>query len=131
VAGFLDYEVLPGDNVPEGLPRLRLPVLSPIWQGESLTFEYPDGARHTLVGWSLASGGSPCGVRVFWTRHQPRGPAVCLAVGGDAGLRDLGPEGAGAAPRGFSFLALSESLIPPEVRDVIGAPPPPAPLLLA
>jgi len=134
VPDFLDYEVMPGDNVPGGLPVLRLAVLSPVWQGQSLSFEYPNGDRHTVIGWSEAGGGSPCGVRVFWTRHQAQGPAVCLAIGGDAGLKDLGPEGVRQAPRGIPFLALAESLIPPEVLEVIGVPPPPEkppPLLLA
>ena len=131
---FLDYEVIPEDNVPGGLPPLRLAVLSPVWQGRTLSLEYPNGDRHTLIGWSATGGGSPCGVRVFWTRHQAQRPAVCLAIGGNAGLRDLGPEGAGEAPGGLPFLALAESLIPREVREVIGTPPPPEqppPLLLA
>ena len=51
---FLDYEILPCANVSEGLPRQRLAVLSPIWQGEILLLEYPDGAIHVLRGWSAA-----------------------------------------------------------------------------
>ena len=124
MTAFLDYEVAPGDNVPGGLPRLRLPVLSPIWRGPALHLEYPGGHRHTVIGWSVAGGGVPCGVLVFWTRHQPQGPAVCLAIGGDGGLKDLGAEGVPEAPRALPFLALAEGLIPAEVREVIGAPPP-------
>ncbi len=87
-----------------------------------MRIEYPDGAVHTLQGGS-GSGGKPCALRVFWTRHQPQAPAVCLVIGGDAGLRDLGPLGQDAAPRGYPFLALAESLIPPEVLAVIGPAP--------
>ncbi len=129
---YLDYEVKPGDNVPEGLPRLRLAVLSPVWRGAALHLKYPDGEVHTLMGRSGPDGES-CEVRVFWTRQQPPGPAVCLAIGGDAGLR-LSPAGS-QPPEGLPFLALAESLIPPEVLAVIGPPPQtaekePAPLLL-
>ncbi|MEW6660589.1 MAG: hypothetical protein AB1424_18260 [Thermodesulfobacteriota bacterium] len=122
---FLEYEVHPCDHVPQGLPRQRLEVLSPIWRGESLRLKYPDGAVHTLQGRSGPGEGGPCELQVFWTRHQPQAPAVCLALGGDLGLRDLGPAGADTAPKGYPFLALAESLIPPEVLAVIGPPPPP------
>jgi hypothetical protein len=124
---FLNYEVPPGDNVPGGLPRLKLPVLSPIWRGETLLLEFPNRDRHRIIGWRAAGRGTPCEVRVFWTRHQPQGPAVCLAIGGNGGLRDLGPEGASQAPRGLPFLALAEGLIPAAVREVIGEAPPPEP----
>lgn len=127
---FLEYEVTPGDNVPQGLPRLRLAVLSPIWRGAALFLEYPDGEVHTLVGWSGDGPGAPCPVQVFWTRHQPPGPPVCLAIGGDAGVRNYPP---GGDFRGMAFLVLAESLIPPEVLEVIGPPPAPEgekPLLL-
>ena len=40
---YLDYEVRPGSNVPQGLPRQRLAVLSPIWRAPALTLEYPRG----------------------------------------------------------------------------------------
>ena len=132
---FLEYEVSNCRNVPGGLPRLKLPVLSPIWRGAALHLEYPDGEVHTLVGWWGPEEGGPGELQVFWTRHQPSGPPVCLAIGGDGGLRDLWPA-AGTAPlRGLPFLALAESLIPMEVLKVIGPPPGPegvqtAPLLL-
>jgi hypothetical protein len=119
---FLEYEVPPCANVPQGLPRQRLEVLSPIWRGESLRLAYPDGEELLLKGWSGPEAGGPCRLRVFWTRHQPQAPAVCLALGGDQGLRELG---AAAAPQGHPFLALAESLIPPEVLAVIGPPPRP------
>ncbi len=122
----LEYEVPPCANVPQGLPRQRLAVLSPIWRGESLRLEYPDGAVHLLQGWSGPGAGGPCDLQVFWTRHLPRAPVVCLAIGGAGGLRDLGPAGEDAAPKGYAFLALAESLIPPEVFAFIG-PAPPAP----
>jgi hypothetical protein len=124
---WLEYEIEPGENVPQGLPRQRLPVLSSIWRGEALRLEYPDGEIHTLVGWSGPGEGGPCELRVFWTRHQPEAPAVCLAIGGDAGLRNYAPA------RGLPFLALAEGLIPKEVLKTIGprpAPEPRAPLLL-
>lgn len=133
---FLEYEVQSGPNVPGGLPRLKLPVLSPIWRGAPLNLEYPDGARHTLVGWRGPGAGESCDVQVFWTRHEPAGPAVCLAIGGDAGLRDLSPPEDPGSPRGRPFLALAASLIPADVIEVIGPapeaekPPPPPPLLL-
>ena len=34
---YLEYEVRPRSNVPQGLPRQRLPVLSPVWRGPPLT----------------------------------------------------------------------------------------------
>jgi len=123
----LEYEVKPGSNVPQGLPRLRLPVLSPVWQGEALHLEYPDGEVHTLVGWGGAGAGGPCELRVFWTRHRPEGPAVVMAIGGDAGLRNFAPAPGGETAQGLPFLALAEGLIPPAVLQTIGPPPPAAP----
>jgi hypothetical protein len=131
---FLEYEVPPCANVPGGLPRQRLAVLSPIWRGESLRLEYPDGAVHHLRSCSGPGQEKSCDLQVFWTRHQPQAPAVCLVIGGPGGLRDLGPGDAETASPGYPFLALAEGLIPPEVLEVIG-PAPPAPkreiLLLA
>jgi hypothetical protein len=95
----LEYKVIPGHNVPQGLPRLRLAVLSAVWRGAALRLEYPDGEVQTLVGWSGPGEGGPCELRVFWTQPGPEGPAVALA----------------------------DSLIPPAVRQVIGPPPPPEP----
>jgi hypothetical protein len=120
---FLEYEVKPGSNVPQGLPRLRLPMLSPVWRGERLRLEYPDGEVHTLVGWSGAGEGGPGELRVFWTRHRPEGPAVALAVGGDAGLRNFTPGPGGETARGLPFLAIALSLIPTAVLQTIGPPP--------
>jgi hypothetical protein len=120
---FLEYEVRDSLNVPGGLPRVKLPVLSPIWRGAALHLEYPDGQVHTLVGWRGLKEGAAGELMVFWTRHQPGGPPVCLAIGGDAGLKDLGPAGGGQPPRGLPFLALAESLIPAEVLKVIGPRP--------
>ena len=122
---FLEYEVRDSGNVPGGLPRLKLPVLSPIWCGQALHLKYPDGEVHTLVGWRGPEEGAPGELRVFWTRHHSSGPPVCLAIGGDAGLRDLGPAGEAASFRGLPFLALAESLIPLEVLKVIGPLPKP------
>jgi hypothetical protein len=126
---YLEYEVQPGSNVPQGLPRQRLPMLSPIWQGPALTLEYPDGQVHTLVGWSGSGPGAPCDLKIFWTRHEPAAPAVALAIGGDAGVRPVGP----GAAQGLPFLALADSMIPAEVLKVIGPAPesePAPPLLL-
>lgn len=129
---LLEYEVKPGGNVPQGLPRLRLPVLSPVWRGERLRLKYPDGEVHTLVGWSGAGEGGPAELRVFWTRHRPEGPAVALVIGGDAGLRIFAPGPGGEMVRGLPFLALAVSLIPSAVRQTIGPPPAvePKPVLL-
>jgi hypothetical protein len=129
----LEYEVKPGSNWPQGLPRQRLAVLSPVWRGEALRLKYPDGEIHTLVGWSGAGGGSPCELRVFWTRHRPEGPAVALAIGGEAGVRNFAPPDGREITRGLPFLALAASMIPLEVRQIIGPPPEPEappPLLL-
>jgi hypothetical protein len=123
----LEYEVKPGSNLLQGLPRLWLPVLSPVWRGEALRLEYPDGEVHTLVGWSGPGEGGPCELRVFWTRHRPQGPAVALAVGGDAGLKNFAPGPGAETARGLPFLALAESLIPVEVRQIIGPQPAPEP----
>lgn len=128
VSLFLEYEVKAGENFPEGLPRLRLAVLSPVWRGNALRIEYPGGETETLVGWTTQ--GEPCEVLVFWTREDPKGPAVCLAIGGDAGLRVLVQEGDEQTSRGLAFMALAESLIPPEVLEVVGPPPPPERILL-
>ncbi len=130
MAYFIEYEVIPGGNVPDGLPRQKLAVLSPIWRGPSLELEYPDGEVRTLVGWSASGTGQPEELRVFWTRHEPGGPPVCLVIGGDAGIRDLGPPGGKEFPRGRPFLALAESMIPEAVLEVIGPPPPTGEVLL-
>lgn len=122
---FIEYEVTPCAHVPAGLPRQRLAVLSPIWQGNSLCLEYPGGTTLILRGWSGPEPGKACRLRIFWTRHQPRGPAVCLAIGGDHGLRVQAPGEPDAAAQGYPFLALAESLIPLEVLEVIGPSPPP------
>jgi hypothetical protein len=124
---FLDYEVEPGSNVAQGLPRQRLAVLSPVWRGPSLTLEYPHGEVHTLVGWSGSAPGAPCDLRVFWTRHEPTGPAVALAIGGNAGVRYFEPSVGDDAAQGLPFLALADSLIPARVRAIIGPPPEPEP----
>jgi len=120
---FLEYEVYPCANVPAGLPRQRLEVLSPIWQGEMLPLEYPDGSIHTLRGWSGPEPGEPCPLRIFWTRNRPQGPAVCLAIGGGQGLRVRNLSDPDAPAQGRAFLALAESLIPWEVLEVIGPAP--------
>jgi hypothetical protein len=121
---ILEYEVIPGANVAAGLPRLELKVLSPIWQGEALVLKYPDGESHTLVGWQGLGAGGPCPLRVFWTRHQPGAPAVCLAIGGDAGLRNA------TSGQGLPFLAFAASMIPRQVLEIIGPQPQAPPLLL-
>jgi len=134
MTGFLDYEVKPGSNVPQGLPRQRLTVLSPIWRGPALTLTYPDGEVYTLVGWSGSGLGAPCDLRVFWTRPEPTAPAVALALGGDAGVRYFRADAGDGRAQGSPFLGLADSMIPAAVREVIGPPPPPAPkppLLLA
>jgi hypothetical protein len=127
---YLEYEVRPGSNLPQGLPRQRLVVLSPIWRAPALTLEYPEGEVHTLLGWSGDDPGAACDLQVFWTRQEPTAPAVALAIGGDAGVRQYGSDTAG---QGLPFLALAESLIPAEVLEVIGPAPaaePPPPRLL-
>ena len=115
---LLEYQVVPGDNFPGGLPPQQLVVLSPVWRGSSLHLEYPDGEIQVLEG--RTESGKPCDVQVFWTKSDPQGPAVCLAIGGDAGLRVLVNEARGEASRGLALLALAESLIPTEVLAVIG-----------
>ncbi len=124
----LSYLVLPCRNVPGGLARQEFLVLSPIWRGPSLALVYPDGEVHTLTGRQRT--GKPCDLRVFWTRHRPGAPAVCLAIGGTGGVREAGPPEKLQPPVGRPFLALAESLIPAEVLAVIGPPPPPERLLL-
>ena len=130
---YLEYEVRPGSNVPQGLPRQRLAVLSPIWRAPALTLKYPQGEVHTLVGWSGSAPGAPCDLQVFWTRHEPAAPAVALAIGGDAGVRHFGPGGGEEFAQGLPFMALADSMIPAEVLEVIGPSPeskPVPPLLL-
>jgi hypothetical protein len=130
---YMEYKVRPGSNVPQGLPRQRLPVLSPIWRGPALTLEYPHGEVRTLVGWSGSAPGASCHLKIFWTRHEPTAPAVALAIGGDAGVRHLGPGAAADHAQGLPFMALAHSMIPAEVLKVIGQAPesePAPPLLL-
>jgi|UniRef100_A0A7V6A2K2 hypothetical protein len=117
----LAYEVQPGENLPEGLPRQSLLVLSPVWRGPVLRIEYPDGDTETVEG--RTKSGKPCEVQVFWTRRDPGGPAVCLAIGGDGGLFAVLSSGVTATSRGLALLALAESLIPGEILAVIGPPP--------
>jgi hypothetical protein len=117
----VEYEVIPGENLPEGLPRQRLVVLSPVWRGPVLYLEYPDGEVEILVG--RGGGNQPCDVQVFWTRKDPEGPPVCLAIGGQAGLRLWSEGESKGTSRGLAFLALAESVIPAEVLAVIGPPP--------
>ncbi len=121
---------MPGENLPGGLPRQSLLVLSPVWRGPALVIEYPDGDTETLRG--MTENGETCEVRVFWTSESPDGPAVCLAIGGDGGLRAVLSHGVTETFRGLALLALAESLIPREVLAVIGPPPPgeTGPLLL-
>jgi hypothetical protein len=130
---YLKYEVKPGSNVPRGLPRQRLVVLSPIWRAPALSLTYPDGEVCTLMGWSGSDPGAPCDLQVFWTRHQPGAPAVALAIGGDAGVRHFEPGAADDRGQGFPFLAMADRMIPAEVLEVIGPAPesePTPPLLL-
>jgi hypothetical protein len=119
----LTYQVLPCPNVPAGLPRQQLLVLSPVWRGPSLTISYPDGEEYLLTGRHRT--GRPCDLRVFWTRHQSRAPAVCLVIGGAGGLRETRLPAGLKKGVGRPFLCLAETLIPPEVLAVIGPPPPP------
>ncbi|MBM4275938.1 MAG: hypothetical protein FJ134_15985 [Deltaproteobacteria bacterium] len=134
---IIEFEVASGPDVPGGLPRQVVPLLSPLWRGPALRLEYPDGAVHTVVGWRQGRDGAgfPGELQIFWTRHDLSAPPVCLAIGGDAGLRDLGPPGGEEMPKGYPFLALAESMIPEEVLAVIGPRPESAesraPLLLA
>jgi hypothetical protein len=127
---IIEYEVIPSENVPEGMARLELTVVSPMWRGLSLELEYPDGEVRTLVGWSGSGAGRPAELRVFGTRHEPGAPAVCLVIGGDAGVQELGPPGEEKVPQGKPFLALASSMIPAEVLEVIGSPPAEQVLLL-
>jgi hypothetical protein len=126
----LAYEVKPGENLPGGLPRQSLVVLSPVWRGPALLIEYPDGDTETMEGRTQSN--EPCEVLVFWTRESPDGPAVCLAIGGDGGLHATLCSEDAETSRGLALLALAESLIPREVLAVIGPPPPveTGPLLL-
>ena len=81
------------------------------------------------MGWSGSAPGESCDLKIFWTRHELTAPAVALAIGGDAGVRHLGP----GAAQGFPFMALADSMIPAEVLKVIGPAPesePTPPLLL-
>lgn len=127
----IEYEVIASDNVPAGMARLTLAVLSPVWRGPSLELEYPDGEVRTVMGRRGAGAGQAAELQVFWTRHEPGGPAVCLIIGGDAGIRDIGPPWGAEFPQGRPFLALAESRIPREVLEVIGPPPTQEVLLLA
>jgi len=131
---YLEYEVRPGSNVAQGLPRQHLTVLSPVWRGPALTLKYPDGEVYSLVGWSGSGPGVPCDLQVFWTRHESTAPAVALAIGGDAGVRHFKPGVPDEGAQGFPFLALAYRVIPVAVLSVIGPPPAPEPkppLLLA
>jgi hypothetical protein len=127
---YIEYRVPPNPNVPDGMGLIRLPVLSPRWQGSELTIRFPDGEDHLLIGWSTSQGGSPANLQIFWTRHEIGAPPVCLVLGGDAGLRNLGSPGEERpespdvpSGQGYPLLALAESLIPTKVLEVIGPAP--------
>jgi hypothetical protein len=129
---YLYYHVRPHEYLPTGMRPITLAVLSPIWQGSEVTILYPDGWQQTLIGWT--TGGSPCALKIFWTQAPEVGPTVCLAIGGDGGIRILE-----AAPGNRHdlfpgparpFLALATGLIPAAVTAVIGSAPPRSPLLL-
>lgn len=129
---YLYYHVRPHEHLPDGMRPVTLAVLSPVWEGPALTLTYPDGWEQTLIGWTAR--GQACGLKIFWTQGPEAGPTVCLAIGGDGGLRLLeapGPRSPGL-PAGPArpFLALAPSLIPAAVAAVIGPAPPRAPLLL-
>ncbi|HAY22058.1 hypothetical protein [Desulfobacca acetoxidans] len=132
----LDYGVRPNTNLPEGMSPVWLTVRSQIWCGPRLMLEYPDGYRQIIIGWSATD--SAADLRVFWTEATEGGPTVCLAIGGDGGVRlladtgeHLSSEGLNLPPgEGRAFMALAESLIPEEVAAVIGPAPSPKPLLL-
>ena len=129
---YLCYQVRPNENLPEGMHPLTLTVLSPVWQGPVITLVYPDGFRQALVG--CTAGGSACNLQIFWTQSAEGGPTVCLAIGGDGGVRLLEEEEFDwhtlPPGKGRPFLALAESLIPALVTEVIGPAPPRTPLLL-
>ncbi len=133
---YIDCRVRPNANVPAGMAPVRLEVLSPCWRGEGLIIRFPQGDEYFLTGWATAGGGAECGLTIFWTRPEECGPAVCMALGGDGGVKmapweiATGPDWSRAA--GYPLLALAESVIPPEVRKVVGPAPEVAapPLLL-
>jgi hypothetical protein len=129
---YLYYHVRPHEQLPAGMRPLTLTVLSPIWQGPEVTIIYPDGWRQTLIGWN--ADGTLGSLRIFWTQAPEPGPTVCLAIGGDGGLRVS--DAAAGNRHGLPFgparplLALAASLIPAAVAAIIGPAPPRAPLLL-
>jgi hypothetical protein len=129
---FLYYHVLPHEHLPAGMRPITLTILSPVWQGPELTIVYPDGWQQTLIGWT--AGGSPCDLKIFWTQSPEGGPTVCLAIGGNGGVRfwERGQFSRQYLPPGPArpLLALAASLIPAIVSAVIGPAPPRAPLLL-
>jgi hypothetical protein len=129
---YLYYQVRPNKSLPAGMGPVTLTILSPVWQGPALTIVYPDGFQQTLIGWTTA--GFPCGLKIFWTQAEEGGPTVCLAIGGDGGVRLLEAKEVNRhdLPSGPArpFLALATSLIPAAVTAVIGPAPSRAPLLL-
>jgi hypothetical protein len=132
VPKYLYYHVRPHEHLPAGMRPVTLAVLSPVWQGPEITIIYPDGWQQTLIGWIAA--GSPGDLKIFWTQAPEPGPTVCLAIGGDGGVRlfdrtDVNRQPHPSAPA-RPFLALADSLIPAAVQAVIGPPPPRASLLL-
>jgi hypothetical protein len=129
---FLSYHVQPHKHLPAAMAPINLTVLSPIWQGPEITIVYPDGWRQTLIGWTASS--TPCDLKIFWTQAPEAGPTVCLAVGGNGGIRvlDTAKGNRQALPPGPArpLLALATSLIPAAVAAVVGPAPPRTPLLL-
>jgi len=135
---YVHCGVAPNPNVPAGMATVRLAVLSPRWRGPRLTLRFPPEKYYVLAGWSAVGGGAFCGLELFWTRREEGGPAVCLALGGDGGLKMALCGSGGEEPDwtravGYPLLALADRVIPEEVREAIGPPPPetPAPLLLS
>ena len=86
---YLEYEVRPGSNVPQGLPRQRLPVLSPFGGGPAPDMSIRWGGPHP-GGLVWFRPGESCDLKIFWTRHELTAPAVALAIGGVPGCGDWG-----------------------------------------
>jgi hypothetical protein len=99
----IEYEVIPCGNVPDGMARLTLAVLSPVWRGPSLELEYPDGEVRTLMGRRGAGAGQAADLQVFWTRREPGGPAVGLIIGATPASRTWGRRAGRNFPRAGLF----------------------------
>lgn len=82
----LNLYVKPTSICPAGMPLQTFELLSPVWEGDSITLPFGSAQTGTVRGWSTLYGGQPCRVHVARASHPDSGSEGWLVWGGDAGL---------------------------------------------